>query len=103
MENKMEKNRIQKLAGIREANAFKGALGFKLDRFIVYQNAIGTEKSKISNTGEWCQTDDVAKLEAIANKMYDILNQLDRVPPDGFGLKSIQRDALAVLAKAKTL
>ncbi len=99
----MEKNRMQKLAGLNEGTGFKNGK-FKLDRFNVFQNNIGTQKSSVSNTGDWCNSKDVAKLEAIANEMYDILNQLDQdLASGGFGLKSIRRDARAVFDKVKSL
>lgn len=64
----MNSGRMKKLAGINEGTAFKNGK-FKLDRFDAWA-------TRVSPDGEWCAADDVAKLEAIAAKMYGIVNHL---------------------------
>ena len=65
----MNRGRMKKLAGINEGTAFKNGK-FKLDRFDAWATRVGDP------SGEWCAADDVAKLEAIAAKMYGIVNHL---------------------------
>lgn len=98
----MNKNRIQQLAGIREGTGFKNGK-FTLDRFSVYSDYGNPVDNHESDDGDWCNSDDVAKLEEIANEMYDALD--DIIGEAGFeGLPDSKQDAIsAVLAKAKTL
>lgn len=75
MQNKMEKNRMKKLAGINEGTAFKNGK-FELPRFDVWATSFGDIADELSPDGEWCAADEVAKLEAIAAEMYGIVNHL---------------------------
>ena len=66
----MDKKRIKKLAGINEGTAFKNGK-FKLDRYDAEYGG-----GEIDPLGNWCLDKDVEKLEAIAAKMYGIVNHL---------------------------
>jgi hypothetical protein len=120
MENKMDKNRMQKLAGIKEGTSFKDGK-FKLDRFDVWQSQSNNQDSWTSSSmtknpalddeimkevdpdGDFCDSIQVSKLEELANEMYDALD--DIIGEAGFeGLPDSKQDAIyAVIAKAKSL
>ena len=95
----MEKKRMQKLAGINEGTLYKNGK-FKLDRWEVGQyNYHGAPDPY----GKWCEAKDVAELEAIANEMYDALD--DIIGEAGFeGLPDSKQDAIyAIMDKVKSL
>lgn len=67
----MEKKRMKKLAGINEGSIMPFKNGkFKLERFNTWA------VSRVRPDGEWCESDSVAELEAIAAEMYGIVNHL---------------------------
>ena len=100
----MDKNRIQKLAGIREGTGFKNGK-FTLERFSVYSDYGNPVDNYESDDGDWCNSDDVAKIEKIANEMYDILNELvqDYYVHSDVDLKIVAQEAREVIKKAKSL
>lgn len=72
----MEKNRMQKLAGISEGNNFKNGK-FTLPRYDVWTTSFGDTSAEVSPDGEWYNYNDVKKLEELANQMYDMLSTFD--------------------------
>ena len=98
----MEKNRLKQLAGLREGTAFKNGK-FTLERFDFWFDNFGHEQTDDNPKGNWCKAGDVAKLEELANEMYDALD--DIIGEAGFeGLPDSKQDAIsAVLNKAKFL
>ena len=99
----MEKNRMQKLAGIKEGTAFKNGK-FKLDRFDVWDYRRHADIMKdVTPDGDFCDSIQVSKLEAIANEMYDALD--DIIGEAGFeGLPDSKQDAIyAIMDKVKSL
>lgn len=98
----MEKNRMQKLAGIKEGTAFNNGK-FKLDRFDVWQTLDDEIMKEVNPDGDFCDSIQVSKLEAIANEMYDALD--DIIGEAGFeGLPDSKQDAIyAIMDKVKSL
>ena len=92
----MEKKRMQKLAGINEGTAFKNGR-FKLQRWDVGQyNYHGAP----SSGGNWCESNDVRKLEDLADQMYDAIYYLHK----DYDLdEKVEKVLAALIKKAKSL
>jgi hypothetical protein len=96
MENKVEKNRIQKLAGINEETAFKNGK-FKLDRFDIGDYG----RVQDDPNGEWCDSIQVSKLEELAAEMLEVV-QMTISTSASSNLGGIGERARAVIKKAKS-
>ena len=106
----MDKNRMQKLAGINEGTIFKNG-EFKLNRHHRYQLRADREGDMyFDEEGEYCYADEVAKLEELANEMYGIINSimsgLEKADRNYTPFKLTQaniRDMKSLLKNAKSL
>lgn len=97
----MEKNRMQKLAGIKEGTLFNNGK-FKLDRFDIESGDYGRVQDDPS--GEWCKADDVAKLEELAAQLLYVVEMAEENYYDGLGdEQSVAKAARKVIEKVKSL
>lgn len=96
----MEKNRMQKLDGIKEGTIFKNGK-FKLDRWEVGQyNYHGAPDPY----GKWCEAQDVAKLEELAAELLFVVEMAEENYYDGLGdEQSVAQAARKVIEKVKSL
>jgi len=92
----VEKNRIQKLAGINEETAFKNGK-FKLDRFDIGDYG----RVQDDPNGEWCDSIQVSKLEELAAEMLEVV-QMTISTSASSNLGGIGERARAVIKKAKS-
>ena len=93
----MNKNRMQKLAGINEATLFKNGK-FKLDRYEVEYGG-----GEIDRLGNWCLDKDVKKLEQIASELYDALSYFKRNTPLIVNDTRLQTKVENLLKKASSI
>ena len=75
----MDKNRMQKLAGINWRTSFNDR--FEIDRYDLPDDSIKGpyamhRPNKPVRDGDWCKYEDVAELEEIARQMFDILDDI---------------------------
>ena len=106
----MDKNRMQKLAGLNEGyTAFNDY--FEIDRYNLPEDSI---KRSYLNTpirdGNWCKYEDVAELESVAREMFGIINSimsgLEKADRNYTPFKLTQaniRDMKSLLKKVKSL
>lgn len=100
----MDKERAKKLAGINEGRAFRNG-DFKLDRYKVFsEKPDGFKLDKSGFYGDWCATEDVAKLEELAGVMYNLIERVyDIEPSDGHRVLELRDEIKQAMKTAKTL
>lgn len=92
---------MKKLAGINEGTAFKNGK-FTLDRFDVWTTSFGDIADELSPDGEWCNSDDVKKLEELAAELLAVVQMtIATSAPNNLG--GIAKKARDVIKKAKSL
>ena len=99
----MEKNRMQKLAGINEGTIFKNGK-FEIPRWDTDYRE-GEPFYEMPKYGEWCKYNDVEKLEEIAAQLLEVLEMAEEDYYDGLGdeQSDFRRAARKVIEKAKSL
>ena len=99
----MDKNRMQKLAGIREGTLFKNGK-FKLERFDVWQTSDDEIMKEVSPDGDFCDSNQVSKLEELVAELMEVVEMAEENYYDEDGdEQSVARAARAIIKKAKSL